>query len=263
MAKVINNFVIDHVLRGIMTKKTGEYMWSINQITNPSLNVTLTDTAQAVDALGSPIAEFDRGREAEFSAENSIFDLSLYAAQMGNEVEVGKAGTTITTPAFVDYEVKGEVNEKWTLAHTPNAELKAIYLLNGDGTLGKAFAAGTTASADEFVQADKEITLPTGLAKGDMLFAMYDYEAESGAAVTADGINFPKKGRFVMEVLGCDVCNQDELIHAYVVFNNAKLDGNVDYSFTTDGTHPFTIKALQDYCDSKKKLFSIIIPDEA
>lgn len=74
MAKTVNNFVIDHVLRGIMTKKDGTYMWSINQITNPSLNVSLTDTAQAVDALGSPIAEFDRGRSAEFGAENSLFD---------------------------------------------------------------------------------------------------------------------------------------------------------------------------------------------
>ena len=88
MAKVINNFVIDHVLRGIMAKKDGEYMWSINQITNPSLNVALSDTAQAVDALGTVIQEFDRGRSAEFGAENSIFDLSLYAAQMGRDVEV-------------------------------------------------------------------------------------------------------------------------------------------------------------------------------
>ena len=263
MAKVINNFVIDHVVRGIMTKKDGTYMWSINQITNPSLNVTLTDTAQAVDALGSPIAEFDRGREAEFSAENSIFDLGLYAAQLGNEVEVASATSKIATPAFEEIEVKGEVDETYELKYLPNAEIKTIYLLNGDGTLGTAFVAGTAASDTEFVQADKVLTLPTGLAKGDMLFAMYEYDAEDATAVTADGVNFPKKGKFVMEVLGCDVCNQDELIHAYVIFPNAKLDGNVDYSFTTDGTHPFTIKALQNYCDAKKKLFTIVIPDEA
>lgn len=260
MAK-INNFVIDHVIRGIMTKRDGEYMWSINQITNPSLNVTLTDTAQAVDALGSPIAEFDRGREAEFSAENSLFDLGLYAAQMGNEVEDG-AVESITTPAFEEYEVKGTEDETWALNNTPNKDVTTIYLLNGDGTLGKAYKAGSEASEEAFVYAGGVITLPTDVKKDDVLFAMYEYEAESGVAVTADGVNFPKRGRFVMEVLGCDVCNQDELIHAYVIFPNAKLDGNVDYSFTTDGTHPFTIKALQDYCDSKKKLFSIVIPDE-
>jgi hypothetical protein len=267
MAK-INNFIIDHVIRGIMTKKDGTYMWSINQITNPSLNVSLTDTAQAVDALGSPIAEFDRGRSAEFGAENSIFDLGLYAAQMGNEVEEGSATKKIVTPAFEEITSEYITDGKYTLKHTPTVGTAptAMYLLNGDGTLGKVYTVATAADADKFGYAFEtnptEITVPTGLTADDVLFVMYEYEAESGTSVTADGVNFPKKGRFVMEVLGADVCDQEKLIHAYVVFNNAKLDGNVDYSFTTDGTHPFTIKALQDYCDSKKKLFSIIIPDE-
>jgi hypothetical protein len=240
MAKTINNFIIDHVLRGIMTKKDGTYMWSINQITNPSLNVTLTDTAQAVDALGSPIAEFDRGREAEFGAENSIFDLSLYAAQMGNDKQIAAAGATITTPAFEEIAVKGEVDETYVLKNTPNEPIATIYALNGDGTLGTSYKAGTAASGTEFVYAadTKTITLPTGLEKDSVLFVMYEYESESGVSVTADGVNFPKKGKFVMEVLGTDVCDQDTLIHAYVVFPNAKLDGNVDYSFATDGTHP-------------------------
>ena len=229
-------------------------MWSINQITNPSLNVSLTDTAQAVDALGSPIAEFDRGRSAEFGAENSIFDLGLYAAQMGNEVEEGGAldknnnVIKIETPAFEEVEVTDATT--YELKNVPINEIETIYVLNGDGTLGTSYKVATDASNTEFVY-DKDthtITLPTlynketnpngTLKVGDTLFIMYDYVAESGTAVTADGVNFPKKGRFVMEVLGCDVCNQDELIHAYVIFPNAKLDGNVDYSFTTDGTHP-------------------------
>lgn len=264
MAKVINNFVIDHVLRGIMMKKNGEYMWSINQITNPSLNVALSDNAQAVDALGTPIAEFDRGRTAEFSAENSIFDLSLYAAQMGNDKEIASATSTITTPSFEEIEVQGVENETYTLKYVPNEAIATMYLLNGDGTLGESYIAGTAASATEFVydEATHTITLPTGLEKESMLFVMYEYELEAGVAVTADAINFPKRGKFIMEVLGCDVCDQEELIHAYVIFPNAKLDGNVDYSFATDGTHPFTVRAMQDYCDSKKRLFTIVVPDE-
>lgn len=263
MAKVVNNFIIDHVIRGVMVDKNGNYMWSINQITNPSLNVTLSDTAQAVDALGTPIAEFDRGKEAEFSAENSMFDLGLYAAQMGKEKEIATSETVITdAPMFEEIEVKGTSDEKYTLKETPKNDIAFIYLLNNDGTLGTSFKLGSQASATDFARSEKEITLPTGLKAGDTLFVMYEYDLKAGVAVTADAVNFPKKGVFRMEVLGCDVCDQEELIHAYVEFFNAKLDGNVDYSFTTDGTHPFTIKALQSYCDSKKRLFRIIIPDE-
>ena len=91
---------------------------------------------------------------------------------------------------------------------------------------------------------------------------MYEYESEKATAVTANAVDFPKAGKFVLEVLGTDVCDSDTLIHAYVVFPNAKLDGNVDYTFATDGTHPFTIRAMQHYCDKEKKLFTIVIPEE-
>ena len=261
---MVNNFVIDHVLRGIMTKKNGEYMWSINQITNPSLNVALSDTAQAVDALGTPIQEFDRGRSAEFGAENSIFDLSMYAAQMGREVEVASATSTIEVPAFETIDVAGTDGETYVTKKAPVADITKIYAMNGDGTLGTVYEVGSAASATAFAydNASHTISLPTGLEKGSQLFVMYDYASEKATAVTADAINFPKNGKFVMEVLGTSVCDPDTLIHAYVVFPNAKLDGNVDYTFATDGTHPFTIKAMQDYCDKEKKLFSIIIPEE-
>jgi len=261
---MVNNFVIDHVLRGIMTKKNGEYMWSINQITDPSLNVALSDTAQAVDALGSVIQEFDRGRTAEFSASNSIFDLSLYAAQLGRDVELASSTSTITVPAFEEIDVAGTDAETYITKKTPIEAITKIYALNGDGTLGKAYAAGSAASADEFAydEASHTISLPTGLTAGSQLFVMYEYASEEATAVTANAVDFPKAGKFVLEVLGTSVCDPDTLIHAYVVFPSAKLDGNVDYTFATDGTHPFVIRAMQNYCDKEKKLFTIVIPEE-
>ena len=279
----INNFVVDHVLRGIMVNKAGEYMWSVNQITDPSLSVTMEDAVTAVDALGSTIASFDRGRNAEFTATNSIFDLGLYASQLGQEKQEASATKKIVAPAFETIEIV-DGQDDYELAHLPKDAIAVIYALNGDGTLGQAYKAGTVANETDFVYDTEEIeitpagedpdtqpavtktvgkiTVPTGLAAESELFVMYEYDMESGVSVTADAINVPKKGKFILEVLGCDVCDQETLIHAYVVFPNAKLDGNVDYSFTTDGTHPFTIQAQQSYCDSKKKLFSIVIPNE-
>lgn len=261
---MINNFIIDKVLKGIMTKKNGEYMWSINQITNPTLNVALTDSAQAVDALGTVIQEFDRGRSAEFSAENSIFDLSLYAAQLGRDVENASSEAKIIVPAFETVDVAGTEDETYVTKKTPTEAIAKIWAVNNDGTLGTVYAAGTAASATEFAydEASHTISIPTGLVAGSQLFVMYEYASEKATAVTANAIDFPKSGKFVLEVLGTSVCDPDTLVHAYVVFPNAKLDGNVDYTFATDGTHPFTIKAMQDYCDKEKKLFSIILPEE-
>ena len=258
----LNNFVIDHVLRGVMTSTAdGSYMWSINQITDPTLSVT-SDTADAVDALGSTITTFNRGKQAEFSASNSMFDLGLYAAQMGVDKQIADVGSEIVTPAFETLTVATGDTSK-TLAHTPIADIDYIYQLKGDGTLGTVYTKSTVADESHFVQSGATVTIPTGLTAGSQLLAMYEYNSANAVAVSGDAVNFPKAGKFIMEVLGTDVCDPTTLIHAYVVFPNAKLDANVDITFATDGTHPFTLRANQAYCDAKKTLFSIIVPQEA
>lgn len=258
----INNFVIDRVIRGLMlSTDDGSVMWSVNQITNPSLSVT-TESTDAVDALGTPIMTFERSKSAEFSAENSVFDLGLAAAQFGNEKQIASSTAKIITPIFEEITVTESASV--SLKHAPTGSIPFIYLLNGDGTTGKRFKNGSSANATDFVHASKAttITIPTGLTAGSKLFVVYDYESEAAVAVNNTAIDFPKAGRFIMEILGADVCNSTKLVHAYVIFPNAKLMGDVDLTFTTEGTHNFSIKAQQDYCDHEKKLFSIVVPDE-
>lgn len=257
----VNNFVIDHVIRGMMfSTHDGSLMWSINQITDPSLSIT-AENAEAVDALGTPIATFDRGKAAEFSGSNSLFDLGLYAAQQGNDKEVaGLNVETITVPVFEEFDATSD-GTAISLAHTPIETPKFVYALNGDGTTGEILEYSSTAGAGKFTYNNGAITLPSGTTTGSFL-VMYEYASASAVAVVGDAVNFPKAGKFIMEVLGTDVCDQTQLIHAYVEFPNAKLDPAVDVSFTTDTTHPFTIRAQQQYCDKNKILFRVIVPDE-
>lgn len=260
MAFDVNTFVIDHILRAVMTSTAdGSYMWQINQITNPTLSVT-ADTSQAVDALNNPVATFNRGKSATFSAENSMFDLGLFAAQSGREKEIATTDKKIIAPAFETIDVGAGATV--TLKHTPTEAITSIFLLKGDGTLGTQYVSNTTATADKFVYSEGTITLPTSVKAGQQIFVMYEYETEEAVQVVNDAVNFPKAGRMVVEVLGTDVCDPSTLIHAYIIFPNAKLDAAVDIDWTTEGTHPFTINAQQDYCDSQKVLFKIIIPKE-
>lgn len=262
----INNFVIDHVIRGIMfSTADGSYMWSVNQISDPTLSVT-ADTAQAVDAMGTPIATFNRGKQAEFSASNSLFDLGLYAAQQGNDKLVASDDETFVAPTFEEWKYNG--SSTYTLNKEPvsaSEPLRYVYLLAGDGTVAKTYTRDDSANDENhftYNDATNTVTLPTGLKTGDNLLFIYDYNCSKGSAVVGDAVHFPKAGRFIMEVLGTDTCDPTTLIHAYVEFPNAKLDANVDISFATDGTHPFTIQAQQNYCDGEKILFRVIIPNE-
>ena len=182
------------------------------------------------------------------------------ATQLGTKKNVASAADKVLVPAMESFIVEGTT---YTLKHTPKVAPAELYELNGDSTFGVKYAKATSASASEFSVADKTVTLPTNVAEGTEMFIMYEYETENAVEVINSATEFPKGCKFVMEVLGCDVCDQTNLIYAYVIFHNFKLSPDFDWSIATDGTHPFSGKAQQDYCDREKKLFSIIIPGDA
>lgn len=261
MAFDLNNFVIDRIIRGVaLSQKDDSVLFSINQIQNASLNCA-SESTDAVDAMGTPIATFYRAKSAEFSAENALFDMSLMATQLGTKKNVASASAKIVAPAMESFVVAE--GGKYELKHSPKAAPAEIYALNSDSTFGVQYKKATAASATEFSIADKTISLPTDVAVGTEMFVMYEYETENAVEVVNSAKNFPVGCKFVMEVLGCDVCDQTNLVYAYVIFNNAKLSPDFDWSIATDGTHPFSMKAQQDYCDREKRLFSIVIPGDA
>lgn len=260
MAFNVSNFVIDRPLRGIAFK-TGTYdiMWAVNQLTDCSLSCS-SETSEAVDAIGSTIMTFERSKSAQFTATNAIFDLDLLAASMGTEKELASDANPIVTPCFDTITVKSGVNV-YDLKHTPLENVTQIYALNGDDTVGTVYKAATNASATEFVYSGGKITVPTGSAAGMQYIVIYDYEAKQAVSVTNSATQFPKSMKFVLEVLGADVCDPTTLIYAYVIFPNAKLSSTVDIGLATDSGMPITIDCAQAYCDKEKKLFQIIVPD--
>ena len=230
----INNFVIDRIIRGVaLSQEDDSVLFSINQIQNASLNCA-SESTDAVDAMGTPIATFYRAKTAEFSAENALFDMNLMATQLGTSKKV--AGTEdedkniikVIAPAMESFTVKAD--GKYDLKHTPIAAPKEIYALNNDSTFGVKYSKEAAATDKAFSIAGKTISLPTGVAAGTEMFVMYEYETENAVEVVNSAKNFPVGCKFVMEVLGCDVCDQTNLVYAYVVFNNAKLSPDFDWS---------------------------------
>lgn len=220
MAFDLNNFVIDRIVRGVAISHTDDssILFSINQIQNASLNCA-SESTDAVDALGTPIATFYRAKSAEFSAENALFDMGLMATQLGTTKKVASESAKIVVPAMENFTVPA--GGKYTLKHTPSTEPTEVYVLNGDSTFGVKYVKGTTAGDGKFTIASGVINLPTDLA-GKEMFVMYEYETDKAVEVINSATEYPTGCKFVMEVLGCDVCDQTNLIYAYVIFNNFK-----------------------------------------
>lgn len=202
MAFDMNNFVIDRIVRGVaLSQKDDSVLFSINQIQNASLNCA-SESTDAVDALGTPIATFYRAKSAEFSAENALYDMNLMATQLGTKKKVASATSKIVVPAMETFTV--DETGKYDLKHTPKEAPTEIYALNGDSTFGVKYVKETAASATAFSIADKTITLPTGIAANTDMFVMYEYETENAVEVVNSATEFPVGCKFIMEVLGCD-----------------------------------------------------------
>lgn len=274
MAYNLNNFVIDRVVKAVAfeTGDDGAILFSINQVTNPSLNVT-SESAEAVDALGTPVAIFDRAKTCEFSAENALFDMGLMAAQAGTEVTSATTAAPIAVPAFETIKIADYSKDSpYNLKKTPEGAVK-VYAVRKDGTIvAGELKSDSAAAVDTYVinTGSTPVTLvpPSKLSDSDcaQIMIVYQYnatDAENNGAVSVinSAQNFPKACKLVVEVLGCDICNQTELIYAYLIFPNFKLSSDFDWGMSTDSAHPFSGRAMQSYCEADKKLYQIVIPE--
>lgn len=264
----ITNFIIDRALNMTMyDKSTHEVLWRLTQIEDFSISNS-SEEKTAVDAQGTTVAKFFTAKSATMSGSNSFLDLNLAAAQMGTTKVVADSSNKITVPVIETFTVEGTSNEKITLTHTPvgasGLEIGQIYAVNSDSSLGTKYVLGSSASATEFAldAGTKEITLPIGLTKGEQIIVFYDCEKENAVSVTNSATEFPTSGYLVTEVLGCNICNTSEKYTAKILAPNAMLSSNFDLNFSTDGKHPFEIECSQDYCDTEKKLYSIIVDED-
>lgn len=273
MALKFNNIVIDRVLRGTMfSTSTREALWSISQISNFSISIT-TDSQDAVDATGTPVHRFYRAKQCEISGENALFDFGLMAAQGGGDQALVSSTSTVKFPVPVNDEITLTSATSATLSHTPLLPTGAtyavpyVYVMGGDGTLGKKLECGSATSEGVFTQAGTTLTFASGdLAVGDTIMVFYEYEANGTSGSQAMRLqntakDFPKAGRFVLEVLGVDPCSPTDLIYFYLIMPNASLAPDMDVEFSTESTHSFSLVANQAYCDKTKLLYEIVIPE--
>lgn len=267
MAFDLNALAIHKILRYSQYHTTTDaLLWSATQIKDFSLNVT-TDTLTISDAQDMPIMEFDKGKQCECSGTNAIFDMGLLAAQSGtSKVLSSETSFTAFAQEIITVPASGTTV---TLKHTPAAAgadgIPFCYKIKGDDSTTTTYSYAAAAGAAAFTFSTTTFTLPTGLTAGDRLMVPYYYTANStdeAVKVTNTAVDFTTPGRGVLEILAHDPCDPSSIHYAMIIFPNARLSGSFDLGLASDSGHPFSLKAMQDYCDAEKKLFEFIVPDD-
>lgn len=257
----IENLVINRVVRAsLLDKANGDVIVSFDQISDPSLECS-GEQVFANDALGQKIAAFDRSKDATFSGSNALINFGLMAAQLGTEKKLGTSENKIIVPRFELIDVRSKATTV-ELAHTPaEGSLKKIYSTHKDKSKDKAYGIKTSADASSFSLAGKTITLPTGFT-GDRIAVWYESEEVEAFEVVNSTQKFAKGGRFIVEILAADVCDVNTEYYAYLIFENAKFDNNFTVDFNSEASHAFSVQALQDYCSTDNRLFTIVVAED-
>lgn len=267
-----NQVVIDRVLRiTSFSKTTGKALYMLTEVEDLGISIT-TEEKEAVDATGATVATFELGKKGTMSGSASFINFGLMAAQNGSDGVKATSGAPLNFPQYDEGTILaagGTFNLSQEPVGIAGSQIKFIYALNNDGTLGQDYAQAATASATEFSYAKVtgtpdlfKITVPTAAAAGSRFAVFYEYAAKAGTRYDNNSDEYSSAAIIKVDVLAADICNPAALTVTTLQSNNAKLSSAYDITWSTDGKHPFEYKLDTAYCGTiGKGLFSVYVPE--
>lgn len=258
----LDNLVIDRVVSGWFesnSSQTPELIAVLDQLTNFSVNTT-SETKDKTDAQGALLKRFFTAKTVEVSGENAVFSLNLHAIQTGSDK---KTDTSVTLPRIIQY---AKTDSPITLPDTPAAGTLIVVgtTENGLPDLEKQYVADTEAGAGKYSVATTQdgtvLTLPTD--STDLVVVKYEYtvhDSQIAARVDQLADKFPKECKATFEVLCSDLCNPEEVLALYIVFDRFQVSPDVDLTFDTESNMPFSGTAFRSYCGKNQSLYYIAL----
>ena len=268
-----DNLVIDRVVDGwFESKSTGKVLAVLDQISNFSIN-TNSETKDKTDAQGALLKRYFTSKSVEISGENATFSLNLFATQAG---VTKTTGTSVVMPRIYLSEVPQ--NGIITLPDIPEDGTFKLYgtSANGNVDIDKQFLpaeAGGAADATHYLlninttTGVATLSLPTSLVAGvDQVQIKYERtitNAEIKAArVDVKGDQFPKECKATFRVLCSDLCNSEEVLALYIVFEKFQMSPDFDWTVDTESTQGFSATAFKDYCGKGQVLYYIAVAED-
>lgn len=229
---------------------------------------TLTNEGTTVYASGgvgnSNIIGFDHSKKARLSVQNAIFDDRALSTQLGADITDGTNDNMVVTDVLTINSDTAATT--YTALGNAGSEVKYVYILNDDGTLGAKFEQDAAVAAGKFTydSGTKAVTFNTSeVADGKKVVAFYN--AASGPSTKSLSNytdKFAKNVKLVADSIVRDTYTGEDY-QAQIIFYKGKINNNFEISLSSDGepaVHNFEIEALKPALNSK--LWEMIIFDE-
>lgn len=223
-------------------------------------NVELTAEATEVkDKNGNLVKKIWKSKSGTFSATNAFVNMNVISASSGSTPIFASKDNKVIMPRMLHVAAGTVLDIQNYIAGSVKV---AQYF--GDGSIGKVYTLGETASEDSFaISTDtSKLTLPTD-AEADMFFVKYLREVESGALISNRADEFPNSVRAIMKATYYNPCKKGELKADYIEFPSFQVSPETKFPISADSaTMDFSGDLEIEYCGSEKVLYNIYDADE-
>ncbi len=263
MAFKLGDLIIDRIQMGYAEKFDGTPLYVLSQLSDASIEIS-AESKDTTDKDGVLIKRFWRAKTGTFTATNAMLNLNILAAQSGNEAQI--AGSGANEQIIMPRIIIAQANENVTLTgYSSGVSDRAITVnaLDTNGSMGKAYTLGTTASATEFAVSGTTLTLPTDTNETQYIIK-YDRAVTEGVKILNSADKFPKTVKLTLKALCVDPCHADELKGCYIVLPSFQPSPETTIALGGDDTSiDFTGDLQVNYCSTTKDLYTVYFcPDD-
>lgn len=258
MAFKLDDIIVDRIQYGVAENSKGELLYVLTQLSDAKINVT-ADSKDAVDATGSVVKKFYRGKKGELTATNAFLNLSIAGAASGS----GKKSASETDKIRMPRIITVKAGKTFDLGADARKDTVKVYALGKNGAMDdKIYGSDTTAAADKFSISGAQNTLtPPTTAGVTQYIVKYDRDVANGVQVTNKANRFPQTVKLTLKALAVDPCEPDTLRSIYIEIPSFQVSPELEIGFTTEGNLNYAGTLQQNYCSDDKELYSIYAAD--
>lgn len=228
-------------------------------------NSTFTQEATVVYSQGGPgnakIIGFDHSKMAKFAISSAIFDSAVIGSINGATPVTGTNTNLVWTDTLT--VTSNAATTTYTALGTAGSEIKYVYALNTDGSLGTQYTQAATATAGKFTYTPgtKGLAFYAGdIADTTQIVCFYTATAGSDSVTVSSYTDlFSKNVKLVANSLVRDICSGVDY-KAQIIFGKCKLSNNMEFAVGADqdpAVQDFEAEALKSCSDTK--LWDMII----
>ena len=233
-------------------------LYVLTQLNNATVDITAEST-DVTDKNGNLVKKIWKSKAGSFSATNAFVNTNIIAASSGSTPIFATSGNKVTMPRMLHVKKGTEVD----ITNYVTGSVKVTQYF-GDGSIGKTYDLGSTASPTEFSIASGtgKLTLPTD-PDTEMYFVKYLREVESGALISNKADEFPSSVRAIMKATYYNPCKKNELKADYIEFPSFQVSPETSFPINADSaTMDFKGDLEIDYCGTDKVLYNVYDADE-